>query len=344
MCVQGRGERAAGRAGAACAGRHEATCQRPAACSPPALLLRARTPRLCFPDPARCIEQVLGTYKPLVWEYSRLNITHNVMSKRKLNRLVTDQHVLGWDDPRLLTLAGLRRRGVTPQVRRGGDPRSKLPALCWLGAGWCRLPGVGQAAGGLPPLHHYRSPPPPPPPLTRPTPRLVLSSPVLSPPPQAINNFCKEVGVTRSEGEVHLHKLDHHIRSELDATSRRSLAVLRPLRLVIANLPDAHYEEVEAKVRARGGVCSGTGGGDVGRGCALGGAGAAAVGCSMRCCCSAGSSDLRAAHCQRCPACPAPMQYFPGRGEEGYRVPFTKVVYIEVGGLAGQLQGLLDRA
>lgn len=54
--------------------------------------------------------------------------------------------------------------------------------------------------------------------------------------------------MTRSEGEVHLHKLDHHIRAELDATSRRSLAVLRPLRLVIANLPDAHYQEVEAKV------------------------------------------------------------------------------------------------
>lgn len=35
--------------------------------------------------------QVLGTYKPLVWEYSRLNITHNVMSKRKLNKLVTDK-------------------------------------------------------------------------------------------------------------------------------------------------------------------------------------------------------------------------------------------------------------
>ena len=61
--------------------------------------------------------QVLDTYKPLVWEYSRLNLTHNVLSKRKLNRLVTDGHVNGWDDPRLLTLAGLRRRGVTPAVR-----------------------------------------------------------------------------------------------------------------------------------------------------------------------------------------------------------------------------------
>jgi glutaminyl-tRNA synthetase len=57
---------------------------------------------------------VLDTYKPVVWEYSRLNITNNVMSKRKLNRLVTERHVHGWDDPRLLTLAGLRRRGVTP--------------------------------------------------------------------------------------------------------------------------------------------------------------------------------------------------------------------------------------
>ncbi|PRW56443.1 glutamine--tRNA ligase [Chlorella sorokiniana] len=143
--------------------------------------------------------EVLGTYKPLVWEYSRLNITHNVMSKRKLNRLVTDKYVDGWDDPRLLTLAGLRRRGVTPT---------------------------------------------------------------------AVNNFCREIGVTRSEGEVHLHKLDHHIRADLDATSRRALGVLRPLRVVITNLPDSHFEEVEAK-------------------------------------------------------------YFPGRGEEGYKVPFTKVVYIE---------------
>ncbi|KAJ4868233.1 hypothetical protein Rs2_50219 [Raphanus sativus] len=58
----------------------------------------------------------LDLYMPYVWEYSRLNITNTVMSKRQLNYIVTNKHVDGWDDPRLLTLAGLRRRGVTPTV------------------------------------------------------------------------------------------------------------------------------------------------------------------------------------------------------------------------------------
>ena len=60
--------------------------------------------------------QVLRLYKPLVWEYSRLNITHTVMSKRKLKTLVERGLVRGWDDPRLPTLAAMRRRGYTPQV------------------------------------------------------------------------------------------------------------------------------------------------------------------------------------------------------------------------------------
>ena len=60
--------------------------------------------------------QALELYLPVVWEYGRLNLTHNVLSKRKLNRLATGGYVSGWDDPRLLTLAGLRRRGVTPAV------------------------------------------------------------------------------------------------------------------------------------------------------------------------------------------------------------------------------------
>jgi len=58
----------------------------------------------------------LGIYKPVTWEYSRLNITHTVLSKRKLNALVTKKIVNGWDDPRMLTLDGLRRRGYTPSA------------------------------------------------------------------------------------------------------------------------------------------------------------------------------------------------------------------------------------
>ncbi|CAG9466261.1 unnamed protein product [Pedinophyceae sp. YPF-701] len=55
----------------------------------------------------------LDMYKPCVWEYSRMNISNTVLSKRKLHKLVHDKHVRGWDDPRLFTLAGLRRRGAT---------------------------------------------------------------------------------------------------------------------------------------------------------------------------------------------------------------------------------------
>jgi len=58
--------------------------------------------------------EALDLYRPHVWEYNRLNLSHNVVSKRKLLRLVRDGHVDGWDDPRLLTLKGLRRRGYTP--------------------------------------------------------------------------------------------------------------------------------------------------------------------------------------------------------------------------------------
>jgi glutaminyl-tRNA synthetase len=57
------------------------------------------------------ILEQLEIYRPYVWEFSRLNISNSVISKRKLHYLVTKGHVNGWDDPRLLTLDGLRRRG-----------------------------------------------------------------------------------------------------------------------------------------------------------------------------------------------------------------------------------------
>jgi len=56
--------------------------------------------------------------RPRQYEVSRLNITHTVLSKRFLTRLVEDGRVAGWDDPRMPTLAGLRRRGVPPEAIR----------------------------------------------------------------------------------------------------------------------------------------------------------------------------------------------------------------------------------
>jgi len=58
--------------------------------------------------------EALGLYRPHVWEFSRLNVTGSLLSKRKINALVRDGIVRGFDDPRLLTLAGMRRRGYTP--------------------------------------------------------------------------------------------------------------------------------------------------------------------------------------------------------------------------------------
>jgi glutaminyl-tRNA synthetase len=62
--------------------------------------------------------EALGIFHPRQIEFARLNLTHTVMSKRKLLRLVEDGHVRGWDDPRMPTLAGMRRRGYTPEAIR----------------------------------------------------------------------------------------------------------------------------------------------------------------------------------------------------------------------------------
>ena len=60
----------------------------------------------------------LGIHHPQQIEFARLNLSHTVLSKRKLLQLVQQNHVAGWDDPRMPTLAGLRRRGYTAEAIR----------------------------------------------------------------------------------------------------------------------------------------------------------------------------------------------------------------------------------
>ena len=60
--------------------------------------------------------EALGIYRPKVYEMSRLNMTYTVLSKRKLLKLVNTNFLRGWDDPRMPTIRGLRRRGYTPAI------------------------------------------------------------------------------------------------------------------------------------------------------------------------------------------------------------------------------------
>lgn len=60
----------------------------------------------------------LGIYHPRQIEFDRLNLTYTMMSKRRLLKLVQDKHVSGWDDPRMPTISGMRRRGYTPEGLR----------------------------------------------------------------------------------------------------------------------------------------------------------------------------------------------------------------------------------
>jgi glutaminyl-tRNA synthetase len=65
-----------------------------------------------------CVENLIDGDRPKQIEFARLNVSFTLMSKRKLLQLVQQQHVSGWDDPRMPTLAGLRRRGYTPESIR----------------------------------------------------------------------------------------------------------------------------------------------------------------------------------------------------------------------------------
>jgi glutaminyl-tRNA synthetase len=110
-------------------------------------------------------------------EFARLQIDYTVMSKRKFLRLVNEGHVAGWDDPRMPTIAGLRRRGVTPE---------------------------------------------------------------------AIRTFAESVGVARSDARTELSRFEHAIRDDLNMRVPRVLCVLKPLKVVLTNYPEALVEELDA--------------------------------------------------------------------------------------------------
>ena len=122
------------------------------------------------------VEQ-LGIHHPQQIEFDRLNVTYTMMSKRKLLKLVQDKWVNGWDDPRMPTISGMRRRGYTAQ---------------------------------------------------------------------ALRNFCKNLGVSKTNGTTELSLLEYFVRDDLNKRASRVMAVLRPLKVVIDNYPDDLVEQMDA--------------------------------------------------------------------------------------------------
>jgi glutaminyl-tRNA synthetase len=110
-------------------------------------------------------------------EFARLNLTYTVMSKRWLLKLVQEKYVSGWDDPRLPTIAGLRRRGYTPE---------------------------------------------------------------------AIRTFVQEIGVAKNDSTIDIAFLEYCLRQDLNKRSRRVMAVLKPLKLIIENWEAATFDELDA--------------------------------------------------------------------------------------------------
>eukprot|EP00956_Cyclotella_meneghiniana_P045218 scaffold359464_cov93-Cyclotella_meneghiniana.AAC.1 len=120
-------------------------------------------------EPYYWILWALDMYRPKVYEMSRLNLEYTVLSKRRLLKLVNAKYVRGWDDPRMPTISGLRRRGYTKEI---------------------------------------------------------------------INKFCNDVGATRAMNVVEMVKLFQVARTTLADSTRRAMAVLDPIRVVITNFAD----------------------------------------------------------------------------------------------------------
>ena len=114
---------------------------------------------------------------PHQYEFAKLIPNYTIVSKRKLIQLVSDKVVNGWDDPRLPTISGIRRRGV---------------------------------------------------------------------PASAVRSFVIGVGVTKYNSVTDFAVFEHAVREDLNKRALRRLAVLRPLKVVITNVPENHFEELDA--------------------------------------------------------------------------------------------------
>lgn len=123
------------------------------------------------------LEQVYPEPHPRQIEFARLNLSYTMMSKRKLLDLVNRGVVESWDDPRMPTISGLRRRGYTPA---------------------------------------------------------------------SIRDFAERIGVAKANSIVDVALLEHCVREDLNKTAPRTMAVLRPLKVVIENYPEGEVEYLEA--------------------------------------------------------------------------------------------------
>lgn len=128
------------------------------------------------------VEECEMETKPRQIEFARLNMTNTVMSKRKLKQLVDERVVDGWDDPRMPTISGLRRRGYTPE---------------------------------------------------------------------AIRNFCREIGVAKADSVIDSQMLDFFLREDLQPKAPLRMAVLKPIKLVITNYPEGQSELLEIENNAK---------------------------------------------------------------------------------------------
>ncbi len=119
----------------------------------------------------------LGIHHPQQIEFDRLNLTNTMLSKRKLLTLVQKGLVSGWNDPRMPTLSGMRRRGYSPE---------------------------------------------------------------------AIREFCANIGVSKTNGINEFSLLEHYLREDLNRRAARVMAVLDPVKVIIDNYPEGQTEELEA--------------------------------------------------------------------------------------------------